>query len=1209
MALFFTHWNGKAKGERRNNRSCKINRYALFRTFALATTLFIVLVGMRGENIDLSGKEPPVFSNDQVIFSENGVNDGKTAPDRDRRGGPDRFGYRWVDSDEQGGGVRYEWIDIRNLQGVQQLQGGDDINVGPYELGFQFPWYGQMYDRVRLCSNGWITFNPNENVNTIYLPQCPNAGNPNNILVPLNYDLNPGAGGAWYFWTNRRDRAIISWVDVPRFANNNIRATFQVIINANGIVYYQYQSLQNLNHGEVNIGWENPDGQDGHSISYRQEFAHNELAVRIAKPMGVVRGRVTDLATREPIEGAQVGIVNGPVTQTDAQGYYIIGDILTGRYVLEAWAQFYNRVRSDTVAVADRETTVVNFTLPHPEIRIDAQGFEVELPRNGVDRRSFHIFNDGNGPLDFTTKFSIPVRDEPGDVVFELNATDITGDRNLRGVATDGSRIFLTGSNNNAEPNYIYILEEGELVGRFEQPQENPSNIGLKGLAFDGTFLYSADGRIINKIDLEGNLVGTINSPVNPTRYITYNPENDHFWVCEITSPLYEIDREGNVVRQFNKPQRAYGLAWHPGDLDGFNLYIFHRIPNGSQLALAKMDPENGEIQEVMEFTFQDRDVATDCDLTNLYNPLVWLFVALVDNQGVDRVVAAELELNTSWVQVTPRQGTVAPEDSLEIRLRFDALGWEPGRYELDLVIEHNARGGNIHLPLSLTVTDEVIEPEFYQYAVTNIRHQINITEVQLRGAPAEFGDEIGVFTPASVCAGGALWLDRITPVTAYGDDPETEEVEGFRENEAFAFRVWDRSINRDFPADFHYFTGDERFRSGGDTRGWLEVPGLVRSLTWEMTPGWHLISMNLFPDRESIPEIMTRLVENRSLVLVKDGQGRFYNPLSGFNNIPRWDPIQGYWIKVRTSDRLEITGESLEPGTPIDLRAGWNLVAYIPRRPMRPQTAFEPLGNNLIVAKDGKGRFYLPSYGYSNLPVCEEGAGYSLKVREAAQFRYPLAGLASQIPVEQPQTLKWINEVSPTGINMTALWEVPEAEPGWEVAVRNKEGMLVGSGVIDKSHRVGVAIWGDDPLTDEKEGLQEGEVFFVEIWKSTNDKVTGKLLIRDGGESFESDGIIYGELLLTDKILPEKVELSSVYPNPFNLQSRFSIGLPEKGFVSLMVFDLTGRQIEEVFRGELSAGYHTFTLNASQFPTGTYLLTLQAPHSDRKVVKMIVMK
>lgn len=52
-------------------------------------------------------------------------------------------------------------------------------------------------------------------------------------------------------------------------------------------------------------------------------------------------------------------------------------------------------------------------------------------------------------------------------------------------------------------------------------------------------------------------------------------------------------------------------------------------------------------------------------------------------------------------------------------------------------------------------------------------------------------------------------------------------------------------------------------------------------------------------------------------------------------------------------------------------------------------------------------------------------------------------------------------------------------------------------------------------------------------------------------------------------------------YPNPFNPSTTFKFGLPEPAIVSLVVYDLLGRQIAEVVSGRFEAGYHSLTWNA----------------------------
>jgi len=35
---------------------------------------------------------------------------------------------------------------------------GDDSNVGPFNIGFDFEFYGQIFSQFRICTNGFITF-------------------------------------------------------------------------------------------------------------------------------------------------------------------------------------------------------------------------------------------------------------------------------------------------------------------------------------------------------------------------------------------------------------------------------------------------------------------------------------------------------------------------------------------------------------------------------------------------------------------------------------------------------------------------------------------------------------------------------------------------------------------------------------------------------------------------------------------------------------------------------------------------------------------------------------------------------------------------------------------------------------------------------------------------------------------------------------------
>lgn len=71
----------------------------------------------------------------------------------------------------------------------------------------------------------------------------------------------------------------------------------------------------------------------------------------------------------------------------------------------------------------------------------------------------------------------------------------------------------------------------------------------------------------------------------------------------------------------------------------------------------------------------------------------------------------------------------------------------------------------------------------------------------------------------------------------------------------------------------------------------------------------------------------------------------------------------------------------------------------------------------------------------------------------------------------------------------------------------------------------------------------------------------------------------------------PNSYKLSQNYPNPFNPTTNIQYQLPENSSVSLKVYDLTGREIEEIVSGRKSSGSHTEQWSAKALASGTYLL------------------
>ena len=75
----------------------------------------------------------------------------------------------------------------------------------------------------------------------------------------------------------------------------------------------------------------------------------------------------------------------------------------------------------------------------------------------------------------------------------------------------------------------------------------------------------------------------------------------------------------------------------------------------------------------------------------------------------------------------------------------------------------------------------------------------------------------------------------------------------------------------------------------------------------------------------------------------------------------------------------------------------------------------------------------------------------------------------------------------------------------------------------------------------------------------------------------------------------PEGFELSN-YPNPFNPQTSISFRLPEAQHAEVTVYDIRGRQTEQLHSGRLPAGSHSFRFDGDGYTSGVYIYRLTTP-------------
>ena len=71
----------------------------------------------------------------------------------------------------------------------------------------------------------------------------------------------------------------------------------------------------------------------------------------------------------------------------------------------------------------------------------------------------------------------------------------------------------------------------------------------------------------------------------------------------------------------------------------------------------------------------------------------------------------------------------------------------------------------------------------------------------------------------------------------------------------------------------------------------------------------------------------------------------------------------------------------------------------------------------------------------------------------------------------------------------------------------------------------------------------------------------------------------------------PAQFVLSQAFPNPFNPQTSLTLTLAQAQPVRVAVYDVLGREVAVLQHGALPAGVHRLTFEATDLPSGTYLV------------------
>jgi len=168
-----------------------------------------------------------------------------------------------------------------------------------------------------------------------------------------------------------------------------------------------------------------------------------------------------------------------------------------------------------------------------------------------------------------------------------------------------------------------------------------------------------------------------------------------------------------------------------------------------------------------------------------------------IQNSGDAVMTVSQIQFdNEAFSSNFDGEQTVQPDGTLSIEVSFapDVRGEINGVMTIvsdaqnDQSLDVNLTGsGDLHFPWERTA----------------VSHNIIIDNATIDDVQTVAGDEVGVFTPAGLCAGSESFIDpgEQIGIAAWGDDLNTQEVEGFRAGEEMYFKIWDNSAQEEYDA------------------------------------------------------------------------------------------------------------------------------------------------------------------------------------------------------------------------------------------------------------------------------------------------------------------------------------------------------------------------------------------------------------------------
>lgn len=324
--------------------------------------------------------------------------------------GPDNYGYIAIDEEdvdnEWANAPEYRWLNISPWGGDVEgefLEGmpvnSEDDVTALVELPFAFRFYGEAFNEISVCSNGWLAMGDQTNLMNQQNWQLPGFDGAFGMIAVfwdrLVYEII--SDGVFTYYDEEVGAYYIEW-DANVEENQNLAPNvFQVVLydpaehptpTGDSPILFQYNTVNNVqDQWEANagctVGISSLDGLDGITYTYWDEYPASAArlqegrailwtTVRYDEPEeGVISGRIGRFIDDEPVSGARIRTSHGHSTLSGMDGAYVLRNVATGIFDVTFTADGYGRVIEEDVELEADQEIELNTELPHAWFTFD----------------------------------------------------------------------------------------------------------------------------------------------------------------------------------------------------------------------------------------------------------------------------------------------------------------------------------------------------------------------------------------------------------------------------------------------------------------------------------------------------------------------------------------------------------------------------------------------------------------------------------------------------------------------------------------------------------------------------------------------------------------------------------------------------------------------------------------------------------------------